>query len=66
MEMGCDAVLVNTAIAIAPHPVNMAVAFKLAVDAGRMAYVNGLAQQSETARASSPLTGFLHGDAGEK
>lgn len=66
MEMGCDAVLINTAIAIAPNPVNMAAAFKLAVDAGRMAYINGLAQQAETARASSPLTGFLHRDADEK
>ncbi len=66
MEMGCDAVLVNTAIAIAQNPIEMAAAFNLAVKAGRMAYVNGLAQQSETARASSPLTGFLHSDTGNK
>ncbi len=59
MEMGCAAVLVNTAVAIAPNPVDMAAAFKLAVKAGRMAYVNGLAEPSASARASSPLTGFL-------
>ncbi|MBI2926213.1 MAG: thiazole synthase [Verrucomicrobia bacterium] len=59
MEMGADAVLVNTAIAVAADPCRMAIAFKLAVEAGRMAYEIGLAAQSETASATSPLTGFL-------
>ncbi len=60
MEMGADAVLVNTAIAVAGNPVQMARAFKLAVEAGRMAYESRLAMQSDFATASSPLTGFLH------
>lgn len=59
MEMGADAVLVNTAIAIANDPVGMARAFKLGVEAGRRAYEAGCAPESETANASSPLTGFL-------
>lgn len=61
MEMGADAVLVNTAIAIAGDPVAMASAFKKAVEAGREAYVAGLGVQSTTfqAEASSPLTSFL-------
>jgi len=59
MELGADAVLVNTAIAVAADACRMAVAFKLAVEAGRMAYEIGLAAQSETASATSPLTGFL-------
>ncbi len=59
MEMGADAVLVNTAIATAENPVQMGAAFALAVQAGRMAYLAEAAQQSITARASSPLTGFL-------
>lgn len=59
MEMGVDAVLVNTAIAIARDPVGMAVAFAAAVEAGRAAYRAGLAPRSESAEASSPLTGFL-------
>jgi thiazole synthase len=59
MEMGAAAVLVNTAIATAEDPVRMAVAFSLAVKAGRMAYLAGLGEQSSLARASSPLTGFL-------
>ena len=63
MEMGCDAVLVNTAIAIAPDPVEMARAFCLAVKAGRAAYVNGLSEMVGEARPSSPLTGFLRDDA---
>src|ERR1700744_3864304 len=49
MEMGADAVLVNTAIAVTPEPNKMAVAFKMAVEAGRAAYEAGMAQQSETA-----------------
>ncbi|MDR2962809.1 MAG: thiazole synthase [Bacteroidales bacterium] len=59
MEMGADAVLVNTAIAIAGNPVEMAKAFALAVQAGRMAFEAQLAGQSTTAKASSPLTAFL-------
>ena len=59
MEMGADAVLVNTAIAVAGDPVEMARAFDLAVRSGRMAYEAGLAGQSVTAVASSPLTSFL-------
>ena len=60
MEMGADAVLVNTAIAVAGDPVNMAIAFKQAVEAGRMAYEAGLGSVVETAQASSPLTSFLN------
>ncbi|GAA3718479.1 thiazole synthase [Oceanisphaera sediminis] len=59
MELGADAVLVNTAIAVAGDPVAMAEAFKLAVISGRMAYEAGLAGQSRQAQASSPLTAFL-------
>lgn len=59
MEMGADAVLVNTAIAVAGDPVRMAHAFKLAVEAGRMAFEAALAKQSGLAIASSPLTAFL-------
>lgn len=59
MELGADAVLVNTAIATAKHPVHMAKAFALAVQTGRMAYLAGLGGVSSAARASSPLTGFL-------
>jgi len=59
MEIGADAVLVNTAIATADDPVKMAQAFKLAVQAGRMAYNSGLAATGKKAAASSPLTGFL-------
>ena len=60
MEMGADAVLVNTAIAIAGNPVQMAIAFKLAVQAGRMAFESKLANKVHHAIASSPLTLFLH------
>jgi thiazole synthase len=59
MEIGADAVLVNTAIATAAEPAEMATAFKLAVEAGRMAYESGLSAMSKRASASSPLTGFL-------
>lgn len=59
MEMGADAVLVNTAIAVAGDPVEMAVAFRLAVDAGRKAYLAGLGNVAQRAVASSPLTSFL-------
>ncbi|GAA3551757.1 thiazole synthase [Zobellella aerophila] len=59
MELGADAVLVNTAIAVAGDPIAMGEAFRLAVSAGRMAYEAGLAGQSRHAQASSPLTAFL-------
>ncbi len=59
MEMGADAVLVNTAIAIANDPVAMARAFAKAVEAGREAYCAGLGTVSKIAAASSPLTSFL-------
>ncbi len=59
MEMGADAVLVNTAIAIANDPVAMARAFAKAVEAGREAYCAGLGEVSNVAAASSPLTSFL-------
>ena len=59
MEMGASAVLVNTAIAIAPEPAVMAKCLRLAVESGRMAYESGLPLQAETAEASSPLTAFL-------
>lgn len=59
VEMGADAVLVNTAIATAAEPAEMAEAFKLAVEAGRKAYKAGAATSGKQASASSPLTGFL-------
>lgn len=59
MEMGADAVLVNTAIASAADPVIMARAFKLSVDSGRLAYTSGLGEMSATAQATSPLNVFL-------
>lgn len=59
MELGADAVLVNTAIAIASDPVKMAQAFRMAVQAGRDAYELGLPESSDAANATSPLTGFL-------
>lgn len=59
LEMGADAVLVNTAIAVSPKPIAMAKAFKMAVEAGRMAYEAQLAEKSLGAQASSPLTAFL-------
>jgi len=60
MEMGADAVLVNTAIAVAGDPTKMAEAFKLAVISGRMAYAAKLGKISQHAAASSPLTNFLN------
>lgn len=62
MEMGADAVLVNTAIAVAGDPVRMARAFKAAVEAGREAFEAGLGRTSRTASASSPITGMLTAD----
>ena len=61
MEMGVDAVLVNTAIAVARDPSSMAAAFRDAVAAGRRAALAGLAPARPDAEASSPLTGFLSG-----
>ncbi|MCH5311643.1 MAG: thiazole synthase [Prevotella sp.] len=60
MEMGADCCLINTAIAVAGDPVQMAVAFKEAVIAGRRAYEAGLGAVSDSAEASSPLTAFLN------
>jgi len=59
MEMGADAVLINTAIAVANDPNKMAIAFKVAVEAGRAAFEAGLGAMSNVASATSPLTGFL-------
>ncbi|MGB0165277.1 MAG: thiazole synthase [Luteibaculum sp.] len=60
MELGADAVLVNTAIAVAGNPSEMASAFRLAVEAGRRAFLAQLGEKSyEGAKASSPLTSFL-------
>lgn len=58
-ELGADAVLINTAIAIAHDPARMARAFALAVEAGRSAYEIGLAAPSQRASATSPLLSFL-------
>jgi len=66
MEIGADAVLVNTAIATAAEPNQMAIAFKLAVEAGRTAYKAGAAAAGRQASASSPLTGFLRDNQAEK
>ncbi|KFK57257.1 thiazole synthase, partial [Vibrio vulnificus] len=60
MDLGADAVLVNTAIAAARDPIAMALAFKLAVESGRLAYESGLAGKVSLAVASSPLTSFLY------
>ena len=59
MELGADAVLVNTAIGTAGDPGAMAAAFRLAVEAGRRGFLAGLPGPSRVAAASSPLTGFL-------
>jgi len=59
MEMGADAVLVNTTIAVASDPVMMADAFRMAVIAGRNAFNAGLGSVSHTAQATSPLTSWL-------
>jgi thiazole synthase len=60
MEIGADAVLVNTAIAVAQDPIAMGRAFKMAVEAGRMAYEAKLAGIVDIAEASSPMTSFLY------
>ncbi|MCG8699012.1 MAG: thiazole synthase [Bacteroidales bacterium] len=59
MEMGADAVLVNTAIAVAQDPVRISAAFKMAAEAGREAFEAGLPSENKHAHASSPLTAFL-------
>jgi thiazole synthase len=59
MELGADAVLVNTAIAVAADPERIAVAFQQAVEAGRAAFEVGLAEPQDTASPTSPLTAFL-------
>jgi len=59
MELGADAVLVNTALAVTPNPGLMGAAFRKGVEAGREAYRAGLGAQRDRAEASSPLTGFL-------
>jgi thiazole synthase len=59
MELGADAVLVNTAIGTAADPIAMARAFRLAVEAGRAGRLAGLPAAASVASASSPLTGFL-------
>ena len=58
MELGCDAVLVNTAIAAADEPVGMAMAFRLAVEAGRLSFLSGRIPKRRYATASSPSTGL--------
>lgn len=60
MEMGADAVLVNTAIASSNNSIKMAIAFNNAVAAGRMAYEAGLSKINNKASATSPLTSFLN------
>jgi len=62
MELGADAVLVNTAIATAGNPIKMAEAFKKGTEAGRMAYLAEKSSEKKYAQASSPLTGFLEND----
>lgn len=59
LELGADAVLINTAIAVAENPVTMARAFKMAVESGRLAREAGLPAQEERAVPTSPLTAFL-------
>ncbi|TVR43531.1 MAG: thiazole synthase [Planctomycetota bacterium] len=61
MELGADAVLINTAIAVARDPVSVAKAFRLGVQAGRLARRAGFARPRAGAEASSPLTRFLSG-----
>lgn len=59
MELGCDGVLMNTAIANAEHPVIMAKAMKCAIEAGRLAYLAGRMPKKEYASPSSPITGLI-------
>lgn len=59
-ELGADAVLVNTALAVATEPLQMADAFRMAAVAGRLAYTSSPGAARQRAAASSPLTGFLN------
>jgi thiazole synthase len=59
MELGADAVLINTAVAVNRDPNRIALAFKMAVEAGRAAFETGLEEARETANPTSPLTAFL-------
>ncbi|MCB0220919.1 MAG: thiazole synthase [Chrysiogenetes bacterium] len=59
MELGVDGVLLNTAVAVAEDPIAMARAMKLAVEAGRLAYLAGRMDKRLYANASSPLTGMM-------
>ena len=59
MELGVSAIMANTAVATAGNIKQMAKAFKLAIEAGRLAYLSGPGRVINTAEASSPLTGFL-------
>jgi thiazole synthase len=59
MELGCDAVLMNTAIAGAREPIAMAHAMRMAVEAGRLAYLAGRIGRKLYATASSPLSGLI-------
>ncbi len=59
MELGADAVLINTAVAAAQNPVAMAAAFAQATQAGRLGFLAGLASRTQKASATSPLTAFL-------
>jgi thiazole synthase len=65
MEMGADAVLVNTAIAVAADPDRMAIAFKMAVEAGRAGFESGLGASLDIASPTSPLTAFLNAPVSE-
>lgn len=59
MELGSDAVLVNTSIATSKNPIEMAIAMAKAVEAGRLAYLNGILPEKEYAQASSPIKDFI-------
>jgi thiazole synthase len=59
MELGCAAVMANTAIATAKDVPSMATAFKMAIESGRLAYLSGPGRVLDKGEASSPLTGFL-------
>ena len=59
MELGCDGVLVNTAIAKAKHPLSMALAFKNAVVAGRLSYLSGRIEKTLMGNPSSPTKGII-------
>ena len=59
MEMGCDGVLINSAIALAKNPIQMAEAFKLAVISGRKSFLSGRMKKSNLASASSPKKGLI-------